>query len=141
MGITNRTTVKQLIEMGITKTQIEALIQRVNRKANRDALSAERLEFMEEVFGIIQSNPECKWKNGMILKTWFPNGKSSDEEIEKARKAKHAEISRALSGLADQGRIVKVQNANSASSTYYTVVAALPMIEDEKDEGSDSDSE
>jgi DNA-binding transcriptional MerR regulator len=125
MEITNRTTVKQLIGMGVTLAQIENLVKRVNKKEARNALTEERSQFMEEVFTIMVQNPECKWKNGKILKTWFPNGKSQDPEIEKARKQKHSEISRALSELSNQGRIVKIQNGNSASSTFYQVRPAL----------------
>ena len=120
-NITNRTSVKQLKEMGITLEDLHSLIARAQRKQNREQVNAERVAFVEEVFTLMSANVEQEWKNGMLLKHWYPNGKSANEEEEKARKSKHAEISRALQSLVDDGRIVKQNKTNTASGTFYTV--------------------
>ena len=120
-NITNRTSVKQLKEMGITLEDLHSLIARAQRKQNREQVSAERITFIEEVFTLMSANVEQEWKNGKILKHWYPNGKSANEEEEKARKSKHAEISRALQSLVDDGRIVKQNKTNTASGTFYTI--------------------
>ena len=103
-NITNRTSVKQLKEMGITLEDLHSLIARAQRKQNREQVNAERVAFIEEVFTLMSANVEQEWKNGMLLKHWYPNGKSANEEEEKARKSKHAEISRALQSLVDDCR-------------------------------------
>ena len=138
MDITNKTTVKQLIAMGITKSQIENLVARAQRKANKSQVNEERQAFMEEVFALMLANPEMQWKNGKLLKNWFPDGKSADEEVEKARRAKHAEISRALQSLSEAGRISKHNKTNTASGTFYTVELQLPAVQNANDEADDS---
>ena len=138
MDITNKTTVKQLIAMGITKSQIENLVARAQRKANKSQVNEERQAFMEEVFALMLANPEMQWKNGKLLKNWFPDGKSADEEVEKARRAKHAEISRALQSLSEAGRISKHNKTNTASGTFYTVELQLPAVQNANDKADDS---
>jgi len=131
--ITNRTSVKQLKGMGITIEDLHALIARAQRKQNRQQVNEERVAFIEEVFTLMTANVEQEWKNGMLLKHWYPNGKSANEEEEKARKSKHTEISRALQSLVDTGRIVKQNKTQTASGTFYIV----SQVEGENTEGAD----
>lgn len=118
MAITNRTTVKQLKEMGVSIDDLNQLIAQSQKRAARLELVQQRQEFAEEVFQIMSENPEVEWKNGHILKHFFPEGKSKDEEIEKSRVRKHQEISRALQSLTTSGRIVKVQGKTTALTHY-----------------------
>lgn len=127
-SINDKTTVKQLKALGVSIEQIQSLIASNERKANRSRVNAERDAFVEEVYTIMVEDLSQEWKNGLILKAFFPNGKSKDEEIEKARRAKHAEISRALQSLVDAGRIEKQNKTNTTAGTFYTVVKQLPMI-------------
>ena len=131
MAITNRTTVKQLSEMGVSIEDLNQLIEQSQKKQERLELLQKREEFAEEVFQIMLENPEAEWKNGHILKHFFPEGKSTDEEVEKSRVRKHAEISRALQALTESGRIVKVQGKTTAL-THYKVENS---VENEVDEG------
>ena len=131
MAITNRTTVKQLKEMGVSIDDLNQLIVQSQKRTARLELVQQRQEFAEEVFQIMSENPEAEWKNGHILKHFFPDGKSKDEEIEKSRVRKHQEISRALQSLTTSGRIVKVQGKTTAL-THYKIENT---VDTEVDEG------
>jgi predicted transcriptional regulator len=128
MELTPNTTLKELYALGITQSQIQSLINATQRKSKRLNSSNNRASFMEEVFALMLQQPNVEWKNGKILKNWYPNGKSSDEEIEKARRKMHSEISRALQDLTKAGRIVKKNNTNTSSGTFYTITPSLPAI-------------
>lgn len=127
-NITNRTTVKQLIELGVTFEQIESLVVKAQNKNQKSKVKLEQAELMTEVFDIMFSSPNAEWKTGSILKTWFPEGKSKNEETENERKQKHAQISQALKALSDSGKILKHNQTNTTSGTFYTVVLNLPAV-------------
>ena len=129
-NITNRTTVKQLIEMGVNFEQIEALIVKANKSKSKAQANLEHQKFIEEVYSLMVENPESKWKNGDLLKTWFPEGKSKDAEVEKSRVSKHSEISKALQALTADGRIVKCNETNTASGTFY-MIAPLEVVDEQ----------
>ena len=130
LTVTAETTVAQMIEAGVTLSQLQALVTR----AASGEPSSDRAEFAEEVYAIMCDQPHANWKNGIILKTWFPNGKESDAEREAARVKRHQMISRALADLTKDGRITKERSGNSASSTFYKLVEAkLPAAESTDD--------
>ena len=73
-----------------------------------------------------------------MLKNWF-SGKQADAELEKQRVKRHQEISRALADLAKDGRIMKDRSGESASTTFYTVVAEkMPVAETAADADADA---
>lgn len=119
--VTPEMTVQDLINAGISLARIQAL---VNAPA-APAASNSRAEFAEEVFEIVSADPTRCWKNGDVLKTWFPNGKCSDAAMEKIRVKRHQEIGRALADLAEAGRLIKSRNGDSASSTFYKVPGGM----------------
>ena len=127
-NITNRTTVKQLIELGVTFEQIESLVVKAENKNKKSKEKENQIELMSEIFDIMFSNPNAEWKTGSILKTWFPEGKSQIEEVENERKQKHSQISQALKALSDAGKIAKHNQTNTTSGTFYTVVLNLPAV-------------
>ena len=130
--ITPEMTVQDLVDAGIvTIAQLQCY---ANAKASggRGASSQDREVFAEEVYAILIEQPQIEWKNGKVLKNWFPNGKESDPEMEKLRVKKHAQISRALADLTKDGRLVKERKGSSASGTFYKVVEAkMPQPEGE----------
>ena len=129
--VTAEMTVQSLIDAGVvTLSQLQGFADRKAAGAKRTAAAADRAAFAEEVFEIMSEASDAKWKNGKILKQWLPGGKSQDEETEKARVKRHQEISRALRDLASDGRIVKHNNTNTASGTFYTVVVTEMTLEE-----------
>lgn len=130
--ITPEMTVQDLVDAGIvTIAQLQCY---ANAKASgaRGASSQDRAVFAEEVYAILLEQPTAEWKNGKVLKNWFPNGKEEDPEMEKLRVKKHQEISRALADLTKDGRLVKERKGSSASGTFYKVVEAkMPQPEGE----------
>ena len=144
--ITADMTVQTLIDEGVvTLTQLQAY---ANAKASggRGASATDRTAFADEVFAIMCENPQQAWKNGILLKTWFPNGKEQDADLEKLRVKKHQAISRALADLTADGRLVKDRSGDSASTTFYKVVeSAIPAQADEApadetDDGTESEA-
>ena len=139
LTVTVDMTVQTLIDSGIVS--LAQLQSYANAKAagGRGASNTDRAAFADEVFQIMLEQPQLEWKNGKVLKTWFPNGKESDADLEKLRVKKHQQISRALSDLAKDGRIVKDRKGTSASGTFYKVVEAhIPAPEsDDSGEGED----
>ena len=129
--ITPEMTVQTLIDAGLTLTQLQAM---VNAKANggRATANEDRAAFASEVYAIMCENPSANWKNGALLKTWFPNGKEQDADLEKLRVKRHQQISRALSDLAQDGLITKERSGQSASTTFYKVVESkMPVAQDD----------
>jgi predicted transcriptional regulator len=122
--VTAEMSVQALIDAGVvTLSQLQGFADRKAAGAKRTAAASDRKAFADEVYDIMCSEPQiAEWKNGKILKQWFPNGKSQDVEVENARKKRHSLISRALADLASDGRIVKHNKTNTASGTFYTVV-------------------
>ena len=137
--VTPEMTVQQLIDAGvITLVQLQSFADRKAAGATRGAASADRAAFAEEVWSIVLEQPTAQWKNGKILKQWYPNGKEADAELEKARVKRHQQISRALADLVSDGRLVKERKGSSASGTFYTVVAdRIPAPADEADDSGD----
>lgn len=130
--VTPEMTVQQLIDAGvITLVQLQSFADRKAAGATRGAASADRAAFAEEVWSIVLEQPTAQWKNGKILKQWYPNGKEDDAELEKARVKRHQQISRALADLVSDGRLVKQRKGSSASGTFYTVVEAKVPAADE----------
>ena len=131
--ITPDMTVQALIDAGLTLPQLQRMVNAAAQGATISATGS-RQEFAEEVYAILIERPTAEWKNGEVLKTWFPNGKEQDAELEKARVKRHQEISRALSDLVSDGRLVKERKGSSASGTFYKVVEAkMPQPEDAAD--------
>jgi hypothetical protein len=134
--VTPDMTVQTLIDAGISLSRIQALFDAKSPSAS----SSNRTAFAEEVYAILLTNPTAEWKNGSVLKTWFPSGKCSDAAEEKLRVKKHQEIGRALADLAADGRLVKDRNGDSASSTFYKVVESrIPAVEPESDISTETD--
>ena len=134
--ITADMTVQNLIDAGISLARIQAL---VNAPA-APAASSSRSAFAEEVYQIVCANPGQNWKNGDVLKTWFPAGKCADAAMEKLRVKRHQEIGRALADLAADGRMVKDRSGDSASTTFYKVVESkMPAADIQADDASDAE--
>jgi hypothetical protein len=134
-------TVQDLIDNEIvTLAQLQGF---ANRKAagGRGAANPDRAGFAEEVYAILIENPKAEWKNGAVLKTWFPNGKEADAELEKQRVERHRQISRALADLTSDGRLVKERKGESASSTFYRVVEDKMPVAQAEDDAADGDGE
>lgn len=130
--VTPDMTVQTLIDAGVSLARIQALLA----APSAPAASSSRKDFAEEVYQIVCANPSQNWKNGDILKTWFPAGKCADAEMEKLRVKRHQEIGRALADLASEGRLVKERNGDSASSTFYKVVESkMPVAKDDAQDG------
>ena len=133
--VTAETTVQTLIDAGVTLAQLQAL---VDRKSSPAGANVERGAFAEEIYALMLENPTAQWKNGGLLKNWF-SGKQADAELEKQRVKRHQEISRALADLAKDGRITKDRSGESASTTFYTVVAEkMPVAETAADADADA---
>ena len=126
--VTPATTVQALLDAGLSLASLQSL---VNAAASGvSGASSSRKEFAEEVYAILVASPSTEWKNGDVLKTWYPGGKSSDAEVEKARVKRHQEIGRALADLAAEGRLVKECKGDSASGTFYKVVESkMPVAQ------------
>lgn len=143
--VTHEMTVQQLIDAGvITLVQLQSFADRKASGASRGAASPDRAAFAEEVWSIVLEQPTAQWKNGKVLKQWYPNGKEADAELEKARVKRHQQISRALADLVSDGRLVKQRKGSSASGTFYTVVETkVPVAEApaDTDEGSADESD
>ena len=137
LTVTADMTIQTLIDAGIvTLAQLQSY---ANAKAagGRGGSNPDRAAFAQEVFQIMLEQPQLEWKNGKVLKTWFPNGKETDVELEKLRVKKHGAISRALADLVKDGMIVKDRKGSSASGTFYKVADAhIPAPEtDDSGEG------
>ena len=137
--VTPEMTVQQLMDAGvITLAQLQGFANRKAAGATRGAASPDRAAFAEEVWSIVLEQPTAQWKNGKVLKQWYPDGKQADAELEKARVKRHQQISRALADLVSDGRLVKQRKGTSASGTFYTVVAdRIPAPADEADDSGD----
>ena len=137
--VTPEMTVQQLMDAGvITLAQLQGFANRKAAGATRGAASPDRAAFAEEVWSIVLEQPTAQWKNGKVLKQWYPDGKQDDAELEKARVKRHQQISRALADLVSDGRLVKQRKGTSASGTFYTVVAdRIPAPADEADDSGD----
>ena len=137
--VTPEMTVQQLMDAGvITLAQLQGFANRKAAGATRGAASPDRAAFAEEVWSIVLEQPTAQWKNGKVLKQWYPDGKQADDELEKARVKRHQQISRALADLVSDGRLVKQRKGTSASGTFYTVVAdRIPAPADEADDSGD----
>ena len=144
LTVTADMTVQTLIDAGVftSLAQVQGFADRAAQGA-RGTANPDRQAFAQEVFEIMLEQPTAAWKNGKILKTWFPNGKEADAELEKQRVKRHAAISRALADLVDEGRLVKDRSGDSASTTFYKIVEShIPTPEtDSSDEGEGVDDE
>lgn len=137
--VTPEMTVQQLMDAGVvTLAQLQGFANRKAAGATRGAASPDRAAFAEEVWSIVLEQPTAQWKNGKVLKQWYPDGKQADPEAEKGRVKRHQQISRALADLVSDGRLVKARKGESASGTFYTVVAdRIPAPADEADDSGD----
>lgn len=138
LTVTAETTVQALIDAGLTLAQLQCL---VNAKQSGASTTTDRAAFAHEVYAMMLEQPTAQWKNGTLLKVWFPNGKEADAEMEKQRVKKHQMISRALADLASDGYITKERSGNSASTTFYKVVESKMPKADAQDDAQDESSE
>lgn len=83
-----------------------------------------KAEQKAKVLEVIQSLSLETFKNGHILKYWFPNGKGQGE-YEALRVKNHQFISRALKAMVADGTLVKVAATNACHTGYQ--LAAAPQ--------------
>lgn len=139
LTVTADMTIQTLIDAGISLAQIQSLVNAKQRGASTSSTS-DRAAFAEEIYALMIERPTAEWKNGTLLKNWFPNGKEQDADLEKLRVKKHQMISRALADLASDGRLTKERSGQSASTTFYKVVESrIPAQADEADAGASDD--
>ena len=79
-----------------------------------------KAEQKAKVLEVIQSLSLETFKNGHILKYWFPNGKGQGE-YEALRVKNHQFISRALKAMVADGTLVKVAATNACHTGYQLV--------------------
>jgi hypothetical protein len=137
--ITELTTVAELVAAGlIESTQaLEVLLKKpktkpVGRKIDD---SPEHQMLCDQILETIESGKSgIKWKTGRLNRVLFGlvSG-TGDEEIERERKIRHAQIGKALKDLASKGLIDKPSVSNAAH-TFYTKLEGprgLPMKDQE----------
>ena len=83
-----------------------------------------KAEQKAKVLEVIQSLNLETFKNGHILKYWFPNGKGQGD-YEALRVKNHQFISRALKAMVTDGTLVKVSATNTCHTGYQ--LAATPQ--------------
>lgn len=138
--ITSSTTVAELVAAGLIKSPkaLERLLSKPKPKVGRQMSESDQAEhetLCEKILETIEdAKPGIKWKTGRLNRVLFGlvSG-TGDEEIERERRKRHAQIGRALKDLASKGLIEKPPVKNAAHTFYKQIEGprGLPLHETE----------
>jgi hypothetical protein len=138
--ITLSTTVAELVTAGLIESPqaLERLLKKPMPKAKRQISEADQAEhemLCEQILSTIDdAKSGIKWKTGRLNQVIFGlRSGTGDDEIERERKMRHAQIGRALKDLSSKGLIEKPRVSNAALTFYLKIEGpkGLPMKESE----------
>ena len=147
-NITPSTTVADLVAAGliVSPEALERLLKKPKPKVGRQMSEADKAEHQMLCERILETMEDAKsgvkWKtgrlNGMLFGLFSGTG---DDEIERERKMRHAQIGRALKDLASKGLIDKPNVSNATQSHYLKLEGprGLPMVETDQESSESGD--
>ena len=140
--ITPSTTVADLVAAKLIESPeaLERLLKKPKPKVGRQMSETDLAEhklLCEQILETIESAKSgIKWKTGRLNQVIFGlfSG-TGDDEIERERKMRHAQIGRALKDLASKGLIEKPLVSNATQSHYLKLEGprGLPMVESDQE--------
>lgn len=138
-NITPSTTVAELVTAGLIKSPeaLEKLLKRPKggKRQMSEADQAEHQMLCEQILETIDNAKSgIKWKTGRLNGVLFGlfSG-TGDDEIERERKMRHAQIGRALKDLASRGLIDKPNVKNATQSHYLKVEGPKGLPQKDQD--------